>query len=51
MSSVPKDAVLLQHGEAPEELQGVGPWRWAELLTGADRPEWNGMERGVERDV
>ena len=42
MPSVPKDAVLLQHGEAPEELQGVGPGRWAELLTGSSGQ--NGME-------
>ena len=24
-----KDAVLHQKGESPEDLQGVGPWRWA----------------------
>ena len=30
--------VILQYGEAPEELQGVGPWRWVKPLTGADGP-------------
>ena len=44
-----KDAVLLQHGEAPEELQGVGRGRWAELLTGAERPkEWKWLHSVVK---
>ena len=41
MSSVWKDAVLLQYGEEPEELQGVGPRRWTKALMG---PDWSKKE-------
>ena len=47
MPVVWKDAVLHQHGEAPEELQSVGPRRWTKALTG---PEWSKKERRVERN-
>ena len=42
MPVVWKNRLLLQHGKTPEKLQGVGPWRWAKLLTGAEWPKWNG---------
>ena len=32
-----KDAVLHQHGEASEYIQGLGPWRCAKLLAGPSR--------------
>ena len=48
MPVVWKNRLLLQHGKTPEKLQGVGPWRWAKLLTGAEWPKWNGREEGNE---
>ena len=33
---VRRDAVLLKHFGAPEDLQGVGHRRWVKPLTGAD---------------
>ena len=43
-----KDAVLHQHDDAPEDLQGVGPRRWAKPLT---EVEWSKrMEESCGKD-
>ena len=39
-----EDAVLLQYGEAPDELQGFVIRKWVKALTEADCPKRNAME-------
>ena len=43
MPDVWKDDVLLTHGEAPGEVQSVGPRSWFKPMTVALRPQmdWN----------
>ena len=46
MPDVWKDAVLLHHDQATEDLQSIGPRSWIKPLTEADQSQ---MENGMDR--